>query len=94
MRLSQYSGVNGVFQRTLENDIRNSITNVMERQGAGSLIDDPIVNDMMNNIIAKQVIGLSTWSKRDVQNLCRTSDQDILCNSWDEEIKRKILVWP
>ncbi|KAJ2960454.1 hypothetical protein NQZ79_g4214 [Umbelopsis isabellina] len=93
-RLSQYSAVNGVFQRTLENDIRNSVVNVLSREGAGSLVDDPIVNDMMNSIIAKQLIGLLNWSKRDVQNLCRTSDQDILCNSWDEEIKRKILVWP
>ncbi|KAG2173763.1 hypothetical protein INT43_005183 [Umbelopsis isabellina] len=94
VRLSQYSAVNGVFHHTLDTDVRNSIVSVLSREGAGSLVDDPIVDDMMNTIITKQLIGLSNWSKRDVQNLCRSSDQDILCNSWDAEIKKKILVWP
>jgi hypothetical protein len=94
VRLTDYSTSDGVFARALANDVRNSVNNVLSREGAGSLIDDPIVNVMVDDILIKQIGGMKTWATRDVRNLCLTGDQDSICNGWDDEIKIEILKWP
>lgn len=94
IRLNEYSATDGAFVRTLATDIRTSVNNVLSREGAGSLIDDPIVNIMVDDILVKQIGGMKNWAGRDVRNLCLTGDQDSICNSWDEEIKIEILKWP
>ncbi|KAI8578745.1 hypothetical protein K450DRAFT_245299 [Umbelopsis ramanniana AG] len=94
VRLNEYSNGDGIFVRTLDNDVRTAVNNVLSREGAGSLIEDPIVNIMVDDIIVKQLGGMKNWSERDVKNLCLTTDQDSICNSWDDEIKIEILKWP
>ncbi|CAO3668228.1 unnamed protein product [Umbelopsis ramanniana] len=94
VRLNEYANNDGIFVRTLDNDVRTAVNNVLSREGAGSLIEDPIVNIMVDDILVKQLGGMKNWSERDVRNLCLTSDQDSICNSWDDEIKVEILKWP
>lgn len=66
----------------------------MSEYGAGSMLDDPSVTNLINNLVSNAVRSLDIWAAVHVKELCTRPDQKETCDGWDEEIIPEILKWP
>ncbi|CEG83797.1 hypothetical protein RMATCC62417_17670 [Rhizopus microsporus] len=85
---------NGVLVKNLAKDTRRSIHRTLAKHGVGQLSEDKAVSTYVTKVVASIVGTLDQWIEKDVGQLCEGPDQEEVCNSWNDDIKKKILVWP
>ncbi|ORE16823.1 hypothetical protein BCV71DRAFT_244378 [Rhizopus microsporus] len=85
---------NGVLVKNLAKDTRRSIHRTLAKHGVGQLSEDKAVSTYVTKVVASIVGTLDQWIEKDVGQLCEGPDQEEICNSWNDDIKKKILVWP
>ncbi|KAI8388021.1 uncharacterized protein BYT42DRAFT_543394 [Radiomyces spectabilis] len=85
---------NGWLVRSLLQDLRYSVNNSLNKYGAGSMVEDPSVNNIVKSLVNNSLRSLDAWVDSDVKSLCTTSSEHDVCDGWDEVIIPKILQWP
>ncbi|KAI9493670.1 hypothetical protein BDB00DRAFT_822069 [Zychaea mexicana] len=85
---------NGFLVRNVVQTVKQSTRGVMEKYGAGSMVNDPNVTSFINGLISNAVRSLDMWAALDVKQLCNRAHETEACHGWDEQIIPEILKWP
>ncbi|RUP48454.1 hypothetical protein BC936DRAFT_144540 [Jimgerdemannia flammicorona] len=84
----------GSYFRNLVNVLTTRIKSTLSATGHGALIDDTTTKIVEDGVLQNLLRIMQDWIEHSVNEFCTSDDLDSQCNSWDDEIKPLILMWP